>query len=98
MNLEMLRQCRAAARQSLMEEQCVLMHESERDEFGEASGFRLQVAKKERMPQRCAVRMTSTHCAVDSLLAERMCRISSSRISAAVPGSVPRPLSRSIAR
>ena len=50
------------------------------------------------MPLRWAVRMTSIHCAVESLLAERMWRISSSRISAAVPGSVPRPLSRSIER
>src|ERR1700679_947507 len=45
-----------------------------------------------------AVRMTSIHCAVDNLWAERMWRIASSRISAAVPGSVPRPLSRSMAR
>ena len=45
-----------------------------------------------RMPQRCAVRMTSTHCAVESLLAERMWRISSSRISAAVPGKRPKPV------
>ena len=104
------------ARESLLEQQRVLVDKAERNEFGEASGLALDVAQQSqlrtqcagvsacpyisvevvRMPQRWAVRMTSIHCAVESLLAERMWRISSSRISAAVPGRVPSPLSRSI--
>ena len=48
-NFQMLGESRAAARQSLMEEQRVLMHESERDEFGEASGLGLNFAQKEHL-------------------------------------------------
>ncbi len=51
-----------------------------------------------RMPHWCAVRITSFHCSVESLLRESTRRTSSSRISAAVPGSVSRPLSRSMAK
>ena len=45
----------------------------------------------ERRPTPCAVRMTCSHCAVETLSGQRMRRTSSSRISAAVPGSEPRP-------
>ena len=51
-----------------------------------------------RMPHSWAVSMTSHHCAVVSLLRESTRRTESSRISAAVPGSVSRPFSFNISR
>ena len=45
-NFEMLGQRWSGARQSLMEEQRVLMHEAEGNELGEASGFGLDVAQQ----------------------------------------------------
>ena len=47
-----------------------------------------------RNPTLWAVSMTSSHCSVLILSGQRMSRTSSSRISAAVPGKVPRPASR----
>ena len=46
------------------------------------------------MPRSCALVMTSTHSEAGSLPLVRTHRISSSRISAAVPGMEPRPDSR----
>ena len=46
-----------------------------------------------RKPTRWAVSITSSHCAVLILSGQMTARTSSSRISAAVPGSVPRPAS-----
>jgi len=43
-NFEMLGESRTAACQALMKEQRVLVHEAERDELGEASGFVLDFA------------------------------------------------------
>ena len=51
-----------------------------------------------RSPSACAARATSTHCWVLILSGQMIARISSSRISAAVPGNVPRPASLSCAR
>ena len=45
-NLEMLGQSGAGAGESLMKQQRVLMHEAERDKFGEASGLLLDFAQK----------------------------------------------------
>ncbi len=46
-----------------------------------------------RNPTPCAVSMTCNHWSVESLSAHRSCLTSSSKISAAVPGSVPSPAS-----
>ena len=46
----------------------------------------------------CAARCTSSHCAVLSLSGQITARTSSSRISAAVPGRVPRPASLQLAQ
>ena len=51
-----------------------------------------------RRPSRCAARCTSSHWPVLILSGQMMARTSSSRISAAVPGRVPRPASFSCAR
>src|SRR6266851_2388159 len=45
-------------------------------------------------PRRCAVVMISTQLRTSTFLCERISRTSSSRISAAVPGMLPRPRSR----
>ena len=50
-----------------------------------------------RRPTRCAARITSSHCCVLTLSGQMIARTSSQRISAAVPGSVRRPASRSCA-
>ena len=47
----------------------------------------------ERRPTECAVRWASSHSSVSILSGQMMARTSSSRISAAVPGSVARPAS-----
>ena len=47
----------------------------------------------ERRPTLCAVRCASSHSSVETLSGHRTARTSSSRISAAVPGSVFRPTS-----
>ena len=47
----------------------------------------------ERSPTECAVRWASSHSSVSILSGQMMARTSSSRISAAVPGSVARPAS-----
>src|ERR1700738_1747107 len=49
MNLKMLRQRWTGARESLMKEQRVLMHEAERNELGEASSFPLDLAQQEHL-------------------------------------------------
>src|SRR3979411_114748 len=49
MNLKVLGQSRAGARKSLMKEQRVLVHEAERNEFSEASGFRLDLAQQKHL-------------------------------------------------
>src|SRR5579864_8302650 len=49
MNFEVLGQRWAGARQSLMEEQCVLMNETEGHEFGEASGLGLDIAQQSHL-------------------------------------------------
>src|SRR5580700_5305304 len=46
MSFEMFRESRSAARQALMKQQRLLVHEAERDEFGEASGFILNLAQE----------------------------------------------------
>ena len=51
-----------------------------------------------RSPTACAASTTSSHCAVLILSGQMMARTSSSRISAAVPGSVPSPAAFSFAR
>ena len=51
-----------------------------------------------RIPSRCAVSMTSSHCAVLILSGQMIARTSSSRISAAVPGNEPRPASLQLRR
>ncbi len=45
-----------------------------------------------RKPTWCAVATTSSHCEVESLSGHIMARMLSSRISAAVPGRLPRPV------
>ena len=50
------------------------------------------------MPSLWAVRTTLVHCFTVTFLRDSMCRTSSSRTSAAVPGRVSRPLSFSICR
>src|SRR5215204_221963 len=52
----------------------------------------------ERRPRRCAVSWTESHCSVVTLSGQMTARTSSSRISAAVPGSDARPASRRRAR
>ena len=47
----------------------------------------------ERSPTECAVRCASSHSSVLTLSGQMIARTSSSRISAAVPGSVARPAS-----
>ena len=51
-----------------------------------------------KMPTSCAVRITRIHCSVLTLFFDSTIRTSSSRISAAVPGTLSRPASRSIRR
>ena len=51
-----------------------------------------------RRPTECAVSMTSSHSSVEILSAQMRWRISSSRISAAVPGSVASPAAFSCSR
>ena len=50
----------------------------------------------ERSPTECAIRCASSHSSVLTLSGQMMARTSSSRISAAVPGSVARPASFSL--
>src|SRR5579872_6029590 len=45
-NFQMLGESGAGAREALLEEQRILMHEAERDEFGEASRFALNLAQQ----------------------------------------------------
>ena len=45
----------------------------------------------ERSPTRCAASCTASHCSVVTLSGQITARTSSSRISAAVPGSEPSP-------
>ncbi len=52
----------------------------------------------ERSPTRCAASWTASHCSVEILSGHSTARTSSSRISAAVPGSDASPASRSRAR
>src|ERR1700682_4553227 len=49
MNLKMLGQGWARARESLMKEQRVLVHKAERNELGEASGFLLDLTQQEHL-------------------------------------------------
>ena len=51
-----------------------------------------------KMPTLWAVRMTRIHCSVLTLFFDSTMRTSSSRISAAVPGTLSRPASRSMRR
>ena len=46
-----------------------------------------------RRPTLCASSITDSHCAVSILSGHRTARTSSSRISAAVPGRLPKPAS-----
>ena len=46
MNLQMLGESRAGAGNTLVKKQCVLVHETERDEFGKAASLFLNLAKK----------------------------------------------------
>ena len=58
-----------------------------------ASTWPYMMVEVVRRPSACAARTTSSHCAVLILSGQMTARTSSSRISAAVPGSVPRPAS-----
>ena len=47
MNLQMLGQSRSGARQSLLEQQRVLVHETEGNELGKAAGLLLNFAEQQ---------------------------------------------------
>src|SRR5205085_8111058 len=49
MNLQMLSESRAGAGNTLMKKQCVLVHETERDEFGKAARLFLNLTKEEEL-------------------------------------------------
>src|SRR5437764_1146625 len=50
MNFEMFGKGRTGTRESLMKEQCVLVYETERHEFGEAAGLALNVPEQPHLP------------------------------------------------
>src|SRR5205807_6023614 len=49
MKLQMLSESRAGAGNTLMKKQCVLVHETERDEFGKAARLFLNLTKEEEL-------------------------------------------------
>src|SRR5437879_13211604 len=64
MNLQMLSESRAGAGNTLVKKQCVLVHETERDEFGKAASLFLNLAKKQKLiyPMRGSFHMSIHQC------------------------------------